>query len=215
MSTWAQIDSDLDIFLEDASRASYKEASRIAAFNRACQYFAVTHTAVFRSVVAEASAYAEGTIVAYPGDFLELPAGGVETDSIRLEPGNVLIPGDGAPSGGVYMTLSDGIYLPGGETQVRLWYYGTYTAVVDGATVVNLPTWAEWALVNLTMGYLLYPSMMNQQMLRQFQTRREAGQPEDNPPRIQAKFCIQQYHEIVGRVPPQDRSTAYTPGPAR
>lgn len=214
MKTWGQIDSDLDFFLEDTSRQSYPEVTRLAAFTRACEYFATTHTAPFKSVTVSATAYGDGTLVSWPQDFLELPEGGVaDEDGYHLEPLQV-VPGDGKPSSG-YIAMGDGLYLPGAQSVVRLWYFAHYTAVENSSTEINLPAWAEWAVLNLAMAYLLYPAMMNQQMLRQFQTRREAGAPEDNPPREQAKFLMGVYQDIVGRVRPQDRGLAFTPGPMR
>ena len=61
------------------------------------------------------------------------------------------------------------------------------------------------AIINLTCAYMLYPGMMNQQLLRQFQTRRDAGSPDDNPPRTQAKFLMMVYLDTVSKVKTQDR----------
>ena len=212
MKTWASLDSDLDLFLGDADRTAYPEPLRRSAYNRAAEYFASTHTAVFRSVTATGSSYAEGTIVAYPSDLVELPRGGVSvlnadtSSSYFLQNTEQIIPGQQVDTGGVYVELGDGIYLPGKQTTVTLWYYASYTPVADATTPVTVPQWADWAVLNLAMAYLLYPGMMNQQTLRQFQTRRDAGQPEDNPPRAQAKFCLDIYFQVVGNVAPQERT---------
>lgn len=218
MTTWKDISDQLSLLLNDDAKASFSENLRKAAFNRALQYFAVTHTAPLRTVTASAYAYAEGAMVSFPSDYLELPSGGVEipttdesTRSAWLEPVGIT-PGMQVPASG-YMLMQSGIYLTEiPVANVRLWYFGIYNKAVNDASDVDVPLWAEWAVVNLTCAYLLYPTMMSQASLRQFQTRREAGSPEDNPPRAQAIFFIRLYDQIVGKVKTQDRSTLYVPG---
>lgn len=212
MKSWGQIDSDFDLFLNDSARTSYLEPLRIAAFNRACEYFAVTHTAALRSVTAYATAYAMGTIVSYPSDFIELPEGGVATMPTNIYPAYYLHeassiqPGYQQVTDGQYVLLGDGIYLPGGETQVTLWYYARWNTIASNSDLANVPPWSEWGVMNLSLSYMLMPSMMNQQLLRQFQTKRDAGDPEMNPPRKQAEYCFQVYQDMVASNPRQNRS---------
>lgn len=211
-TTWSTLSASLDTLLDDADQASYSDTLRIEAFNRACQYFAITHTALFKNIAATAAPYAQGVLVAYPESLLELPSGGIQDitgrNSYWLEP-TPLMPGEDTPTRG-YTEIEDGILVYDTDTtDVRIWYFAGYRPIVDGTTVTNLPLWCEWAVLNLAVAYLMYPGMLSQQNLRQFQTRREAGEPEDNPPRRQAMFHMQVYRDIVSTVRQQERSLLF------
>jgi len=208
---WQDLTDEISTLLRDDSKSSFPEPLRIAAFNRAAQYFSQTHTSLYKNVTAVATAYGNGAIVNLPSDFVELPGGGVSTDRGRwLEP-SPIIAGERVPSRG-YQIVNDGIYLFDPDIKsVTLWYYANYNRVANVASLINTPVWAEWALMNLTMAYCLYPNMTGQASLRQFQPRRDAGDPEDSPPRIQSRFFINVYKEIVGGFPMQDRSILFRP----
>lgn len=211
MRYWQDITDELSILSRDPDKTAFSEALRIAAFNRACQYFSQTHTSLFKSVTAVATAYGSGAIVNLPDDFVELPVGGVSTDRGRwLEP-NPIIAGERVPTKG-YQILNDGIYLFDNCIEsVTLWYYAVYPRITSGISALTTPVWAEWALMNLTLAYCLYPNMAGQASLRQFQPKRDAGDPEDSPPRVQAKFFMNVYNTIVAGFPTQDRSILFRP----
>jgi hypothetical protein len=204
-TTWTQINTELGVILEDTAAVSYSSDLRIACFNRAMEYFAVTHTALFKTASATADA---SCMIAYPEDFLDIPDGGVEvlwkTKSRWLEM-QELIPGTAIPKEG-YAKMHNGIRLFTTEfEEIKLWYFSKYPSVVNGNSTILLPAWSHWAVMNLACAYMLYPGMMNQQLLRQFQTRRDAGSPDDNPPRTQAKFLMMVYLDTVSKVKTQDR----------
>ena len=213
MTTWKNISDEISTLLRDPGKESYSESLRMACWSRACDFFAITHTALFKSVTATASSESVGWLVDYPIDFIEMPSGGVqlEKESNRrwLEPATINPGTEGDING--YLQMSNGIFFTGEYDSVSLWYYANYTKPTGDSTLLDVPKWAEWALINLTMGYMMYPLMMSQAMLRQFQQKREAGSPEDNPPRTQAVFCMRLYSELVGRVKPQDRSVFFKP----
>jgi hypothetical protein len=209
---WSLIDTDIGILLGDEEKTSYSAELRITAFNRACEYFAVTHTGIYKNVTASASAYAEGATITLPEDLVELPSGGIVdlTSNSYLEPVNIG-PGDPVPSYG-YTLFEDSVYLFDPDiTDIRVWYYAGFTPIVDEDSISNLPKWSEWAVINLAIAYMLMPEMTSQQTLRQFQTRREAGSPEDSPPRQQAMFHIRLYNDIVGHVQAQNRTLLFRP----
>jgi hypothetical protein len=204
-TTWTQINTELGVILEDTAAVSYSSDLRIACFNRAMEYFAVTHTALFKTASATADT---SYMIAYPEDFLDIPDGGVEvlwkTKSRWLEM-QELIPGTAIPKEG-YAKMHNGIRLFTTEfEEIKLWYFSKYPSVVNGNSTILLPAWSHWAVMNLACAYMLYPGMMNQQLLRQFQTRRDAGSPDDNPPRTQAKFLMMVYLDTVSKVKTQDR----------
>ncbi len=208
---WQDLTDELSILLRDDSKTSFAETLRLAAFNRACQYFSQTHTSLYKNATAAATAYGDGAIINLPDDFVELPAGGISAGTGRwLEP-KVVVPGGRVPTNG-YTQIGDGIYLYDSTiSEVTLWYYANYDRITSAVSMLKTPSWAEWALLNLTMAYLLYPNMTGQASVRQFQPKRDAGSPEDSPPREQALFFMGIYRDIVSSVPAQNRSVLFRP----
>jgi len=214
MTTWNAVSDELTIWLEDPTKI-VEEGVRIAAFNRAQEHFALTHTA---KIVRNASlTIIDGMSFALPADFSEF-AGvrwrkSASSSWVWLTPGS-LIPSEGDPGG--YLLVGNTVMIMPNQSladllsaNVELWYYATYTPVVDGASVLDLPAWALWAVINLALAYTLYPSMIGQAALRRFQTRREAGEPEDSLPKALALFFINIYETTIAKFPKQDRSIAY------
>ena len=212
MTTWANLTARLDVIMGDTCAVSYSEALRIQSFNGALQYFAITHTAPlkFSSATADSGGYVD-----YPNDFMVL-AGieNISTASNRLaywlEPQGI-VPGTNVPLGG-YVDTGARIQVFGAQTTLNVWYYGEYTPITSSNDVITSPKWAEWALINLSIAYLLNPNIIGQADLRRFQTKREAGAPEDNPPKTLARYYTTIYNEIVARVPLQDRAMLYHQG---
>lgn len=208
---WQAVSDELSALLGDPDLVQYSDTLRKICWNKAQAFLAITHTASFRTATATGQAYADGVLVDYPTDFIELPRGGVQMftndEQFWIAPGAFEVGASVADYG--YFQMSDGIYIPGDHPKVRLWYYGQFNQISDGSTLINAPAWAIWPLQNLSMAYMLYPEMMSQELLRQFQGKREAGGPDDNPPRTQAMFCIRLFNELIGRVKPQDRSLLF------
>jgi hypothetical protein len=199
---WSQYDADLSQFLADANESSFPAAFRIIAFNRAMEHFAEVHTAPVSATAIAATATAAGNTIPLPSNMVTLA--GVLTDGSWLLP-NKFRPGGSFPTEG-YIDMGDSVYLcQDVDDEAELWYYRFYNKIVDDNSVLEVPRWAEWPLMNLTMALLLAPDMIKQAKLRQFQSTRESGQPEDNPPRRQAEYFLAQYREALASIQPQLR----------
>lgn len=206
MTTWAELTDELTLLLDDAGASSYAEELRIFSFNRACETFATTHTAPFKSFTATPSAMGAGSSVVLPADYIQV--GGVKRDNVWLRP-NLLIPGEDEDTSG-YVMVGDAIYFPDADlTDVTVWYYALYPSVANSSSVIPLPKWAEWPVLNLAIAYLLTPSAVGVADLRRWATKREAGQLEENPSRAQQLFHIQQYQTGIMRVKQQDREMLF------
>lgn len=204
-TTWSQLDAEIGILLEDPNSVSYGADLRKNCFNRAMEYFAVTHTAMMKvAAVTADSSY----VILYPSDFIDAPDGCIEVtwkDKKRWLHEEEVTQGDAVPREG-YIPLHIGYQMFTQEyDSLRLWYFAKYPAISLGSSQIVIPGWAQWAVMNLACAYMLYPGMMNQQMLRQFQTKRDAGSPDDNPPRTQARFLMTVYMDTVTKVKTQDR----------
>lgn len=203
--TWTQLNTEIGILLEDPSSASYGDDLRKNCFNRAMEYFAVTHTAMMKVETVTAGA---DYVIPYPADFIDAPDGCIEVtwkDKKRWLHEEEVAQGDAVPKEG-YIPMHIGYQLFTQDYDaLRLWYFAKYPSVTGNNSAIVLPAWSQWAVINLACAYMLYPGMMNQQMLRQFQNRRDAGSPEDNPPRSQARFLMTVYMDTVTKVKMQDR----------
>lgn len=201
-SSWELIDVEIGILADDPSSESFLAETRIAMFNRAMEFFAQTHTAPLMAT--GCSVTGAGEIVSIPSDYIQLA--GVRDLDIEawLTPAEIRRGGVFPTEG--YIGVAGGLRLLqdlplGGE----LWYYAFYPSISGTQTKVYLPKFGIWPVLNLTMAYLLYPWMTGQANYRQFQTKREAGQPTDNPPREQAKYFMEQYHAGIATMKPQMR----------
>jgi hypothetical protein len=218
MNTWGTLEIELSQLLDDADFATFPEALRIACFNRAMQYFAITHTAVFAMETGIASAFGDGAMLEYPSNFIQF--GGIKVFSEWMQP-SLIIPGNDETKNG-YFALTDKIFFPRTEffgypassiigKSVEMWYYGHYPAVASNESKVGIPVWSEWGLLNLCIAYILYPQMLSMAELRRFETKRDAGTPEMNSPRKQAEYHMQVYFSSLEQMPAQVRTLMYKP----
>ena len=237
MTTWADITAQFTLLMGGAistdmpdAKLTYPEELRILAWNRAQQYFAVTHTAMLKNTALTPETDGDGVSVSLPADWIQiagvrvktdrLPAtdpitfpilpvrGGGVTRDIWLRP-TQLIPGEYEDNTG-YVLLLDKLYFP--DTRVNnciLWYYAHYPDVVDDLSQIVVPAWAEWAIQNLAISNLLIPPSVGVADLRRFQTKRDAGSPEDNPSRVQAIYHRKIYDDIVGKQAAPPRTLFY------
>ena len=221
MTTWAELNSELSLVLDDSTRASYSDALRLSMWNRAQEFFAVSHTALLKRVTLTTAATDDGVSVALPADFILAHSVKVNKwadDSYILIPGQVsitkkwlrttkMIPGDSEDNTG-YMILPNTIFFPctvRGPSEVVMWYYAFYNKVAGDTTILAVPEWSIWPLIHLTISYILIPAAVGVADLRRFETKRDAGSPEENSSRAQAKYHMQQYQDFIGRFKGQDR----------
>lgn len=211
---WSAISTELSLYLDDDSKSSSTEAMRIASFNRAQQYFAVTHTAAFTASAFSLDSNGQFNV---PGTMIETAAVHVydpAKDVTRSLEKVVFYMSTSAPTSGFYIsagkfTVLDALQPRSQITTGTLYYYGSYTDVTGDESEIALPSWSVWPVMNLTLAYCLYPAMVGQADIRRFQSKREAGSPEDNPPRKQAEFFINTYRTVLAGFPIQDRGAAY------
>lgn len=211
---WSTISTELSLYLDDESKSSSTEAMRIASFNRAQQYFAVTHTAAFTAAAFTLDSSKQFSV---PAAMIEAAAVHVydpAKDMTRSLDRVVFYMSTTAPTSGFYIsagkfTVLDALQPQSQITTGTLYYYSSYTDVTGDDTEVALPTWSVWPVINLTLAYCLYPAMVGQADIRRFQSKREAGSPEDNPPRKQAEFFINTYRTVLAGFPIQDRGAGY------
>lgn len=209
MMTWAQINDEISTLLDDAALASYPEPLRLTAFNRAQDYFAVTHTAkILRVELTTTPAPDDMVKATLPADMIEIA--GVKGNEAWLRPAR-FVPGQQLDAD-AYIDNVKEILVRKDLAPLTLWYYARYTPLASPTDTTELPLWSQWAVINLAIAYILIPHMIGNASLRRFQTRREAGDPTDNPSRTQAEFHLKQYHAMVSNYKPQERDYIYEVG---
>lgn len=208
MTNWAAINTELGIFLDDSTATAYPAANRIASFNRAQQFFAVTHTADIKTATPTLTAKQ----FSVPSDLIEIA--GIKVQDVNsldwrwLEP-ITIFPASEPREQGYYISDGKITVLDEDIQGTTILYYTGYTSIASDSTTLSLPFWAEWAVMNLAMAYILYPYMVGVADLRRWQTKREAGDPEDNPPRRQAEYFWDIYKKITSGFKIQDRGAGY------
>lgn len=210
---WSDISTELSLYLDDESKTSATEALRIASFNRAQQYFAVTHTAKPKST---SFTLTDGQFD-IPGDMIELAAVYVydpQSQKTYSLDKAVLYWSSPSPTNGfrqdaLKITVLDSLVPNSQITTGTLYYFGAYADITGAESAIELPVWSTWPVMNLAIAYCLYPAMVGQADIRRFQSKREAGSPEDNPPRKQAEFFINMYRSMLAGFPIQDRQSGY------
>ena len=230
-TTWADLTAQFTLLLQDqgatAGTPSYPEPLRMLAWNRAVQYFAVTHTALLKTVKPSLVIDGDGLTVVKPDDWLQVAGIRIEntpileaivlpmpTDHTSASQGywlrsSLFIPGD-IPDTTGFSDLGTSLYFADKTVKnAVVWYYAFYPTVVTSTDPLSIPFWAEWAVVNLAISYMLIPFAVGVADLRRWETKRDAGQPEDNPSRIQANWHQKIYFDAVTHHPGQIREIAY------
>lgn len=94
--------------------------------------------------------------------------------------------------------------LPEGQT-TEIFYWSYWPEVAEDADPLTVPRWAlealEWFVVYKAMG----KHGVGQAMLGQWDTKQDAGKPEDNPLQRYAQFAWGEYQKVLADHPAQDR----------
>lgn len=209
---WGNINSELDYLLQDVpisgQAAAYSADLRVNCFNRAQEFFAVTHTAPIKTTALTTFTTwdEDGVVATLPTDLIQI--GGIKVEGVWLTP-NQVVAGESTTTGWTQINKSQVYFGNVDQDDAVLWYYAHYTKMVNDNDTCGLPQWAEWPVLNLTIAYILTPNAVSQAIFRQYQTKREAGEPESNPPREQALYHLKAYYDEVTKVRPQDRESLY------
>lgn len=87
--------------------------------------------------------------------------------------------------------------IPADGQEVTVHYVRHYYEVTSSSTVINVPTWALEAIKLYTCAAALEPMGVKTGKIARFKTRRESGDPEDNPVLLLVRHYMDRYHEIL------------------
>lgn len=91
-------------------------------------------------------------------------------------------------------------------SELRIGYYAYWTPIVLPGDDLGVLPWMEEALHWNVIAQAMAKPAQQMALLRQYQTKRDAGSPEDNPLLAYANYCRKQYERILSNRPQQDRS---------
>ena len=96
--------------------------------------------------------------------------------------------------------------IPAVGDTIVLHYVAYYPDVIDDTSTMPVPKWAREAVKCYVCAEALGPGSVKAAQLRQYQSRREAGKPEDNPLLKRAdRFALRYYQILSEHRPPQYR----------
>jgi hypothetical protein len=99
-----------------------------------------------------------------------------------------------------------------GTGNLKLYYWGLYTDVVNLTDTLEPPVWALEALKFYTIALSLVPDLQNTANIRQWAQRVDSGRPVDNPLLQSFNRMVEIYHETLSIWPKQMRDQYYTSG---
>lgn len=219
MTTWSQVNTKLDLFLDDAERAGaarlFPVPLRIESWNWA-QRILMHHTPRQR-VIAIAIETGKRQIV-LPSDFFAME-GIYDTDRerwwrpMRRRPGDVRFTDEELPEFWRWadrVFLEDEISYTSDDLTLYYWAYYPeveYTIGGDGTITctqeqICVPSWVELAMCHLTAATCMIPGEIFASDINQYKIRIESGTPLHNPRAQSADFHLAWWNALIDKFPP-------------
>ena len=217
--TWATLKAEIGRRLNDTSHSSYGADLLLDLVNDALRHLASAHT----GLASDFTITGDGTTYAFslPSNIVDSENSGVYavqwTEQRWLEE-QPYWHGMQFPSSSRDTGSSPNAYtlwpvdrisfgrVPGSGDTVTLHYIAYYPRVIGDTSTILVPVWAREALKCYVCGQAMCPGATKAAKLRQYQSRREAGKPEDNPLRVQGEAYMLRYYQMLAEHPrPQYR----------
>jgi hypothetical protein len=215
--TWATLKAQIARKLDDTSYRTYSEGLLLDAVNDALEAFAAAHT----GVASDIELTGDGTTYEFdlPSDLIEEEGAGVyavhwtqNTWLTELEywPGkawpNSTRSTSSNPLG--YILWPQGKIsfsrIPKASQAVTIHYVAYYAEVVNDDSTISVPRWARSAIKHFVCAEALEPGSAKASKLGQYKSKRESGDPEDNPLLRLAEHYMKRYYEVLAaHQPPQ------------
>jgi hypothetical protein len=91
--------------------------------------------------------------------------------------------------------------VPASGQTIKLYYVAYYPAIVDDDTLITVPRWAEEPIKLYSAASAIESKSVKTGNLRQYNTKRDAGSPEDNPLLRLAEHYMARYERILAEHP--------------
>jgi hypothetical protein len=94
-------------------------------------------------------------------------------------------------------------------SEITVQYFAFYNHPYADSDTINIPRWAETAVLYLTAAHALTAASVSNANISQWKDRQDSGTPEHNPLRKQQEYLMTLYEKELMRVAPQNRSRRY------
>ena len=208
MITWLTLKQQVATgFLDDPTYQTYTETKLLWAINDALTALASSYT----GVASVSDITGDGTTVEWslPDNIINERDRGVFgvrwTDDetwlreLDYQPGATVDPSNTYT---VWPTGTLGLYqAPADGDTFRVYYIAYYDGVTADDSIIAVPPWAREALKCYCASSVLAPAYAQQALIRNYQSKRDAGNPEDNPQLRLAQHFMKRYHIICQQHP--------------
>lgn len=219
-TTWAEITTKLDSFLDDAVRTqpdgsikyTFPIALRVYSWNWA-QNILARHTPLQKTI--DLSVESGGRAATLPSDLFQVyriydSAADKFMRYKRWKPGDYRIDDEDLPE---YWVWNNQLLLEkdASSTTLTLYYWAYYPPVdvvqdANGNDVgqgsVLIPKWAELPMLHLTTASCMNPGEVEASDLNQYKSRLEAGTPVHNPRAESVLFHLEMWNTMLSWYPP-------------
>lgn len=214
--TWSTLKSEIGLRLNDTAHSKYSATLLLTLVNDALRHFASVHT----GLASDFTITGDGTTYTFdlPQNIVDTETAGVFsvqwTDQEWIAEDrywqNRKFPStsrdtSSQPLRYILWPVQQISFtrVPGNGDAVIAHYVAYYPDVIDDTSVINVPVWAREAIKCYVCAEALAPGAVKASQLRQYQSRREAGNPEDNPLQRQSEsFAKQYYQRLAEHRPP-------------
>jgi len=212
--TWGTLKAQIARRLNDADHRTYSEALLRDLVNDALVAFAASHTGMASTFSIEGDG--ETYEFDLPDNLVDEEGAGVY--AVYWKEGQWLsrleyFPGQDWPSTSRTTSSSPVGYVlwpqdkisftrvPTDGQDITVYYVAYYPEAENDNSTILVPRWAREAIKYYVLAGALEPGSTKAGKLRQYQSRRDAGDPEDNPLLRLAQYYKQRYYEILAAHP--------------
>lgn len=202
---WAELRQQVARKLNDEAGRRYSNELLMDAVNDALRAFAASHTGMVKTAIIVGDGIQ--TSFPLPEDIVDTPDAGVF--AVEWEPGHFLKklePYPGTKFYGLgYSLMPDATIrftrAPALNQSVVMYYVAYYPPVTEDNSEIPVPQWALEAIKLYTAAVALDTYVAKASNLGQYKSRRESGEPEDNPLLELARYYFQRYNTILALHP--------------
>lgn len=209
MTTWSEISTRLDAFLNDTTGEDFTDAQRMVGWNAAQRLLAVHHTPREQSM--GLVLMASGRQAALPATCIDVK-GIYDGDASRWWAKMVVAPETGYrlsdAQARLFWVWDRNLYLERdveSTDDLTLYYYAYWPDIARDEDVILIPGWAELPCMHFTAAYCLQQGSLEAADIRQWLGPADRGNPIQNPRAVQAREHWWWWTTLLSQVKPLDR----------
>lgn len=100
-------------------------------------------------------------------------------------------------------------FVPLSGQKIGIQYFKIWDAPVRDESELNFPQFCEHAFAYFVAAYAMDAESTQSSSIRQWNTKRDSGSPEDNPLQRQSEYFLKHAFRLLSKIPSQDRENYY------